>query len=103
MEELFRLTGLIVRFYKRIALVSVLLSAAVVWSQSVIGYYGILLGFWPKLFSFFLILGYVIFQNDRQFYYYKNLGVDKRTMLVAVGILDMVLYLTMFLLFLSVT
>ncbi len=51
--------------------------------------------FWIKVITLVILIGFVYSRYQPEFYYYKNLGIGKRMLLIAVASLDLLLYISM--------
>lgn len=83
---------LCLRFYGSSCIFSSLISVAIIHQSLGEGVSAIVLSFWFKLFTLLITLIFVWYQNSRRFYYYKNLGLSKKALLVSCFFLDFSLY-----------
>ncbi len=90
-----RLVRLILQFYRRFCVISLLISLYIVYESASQGAGVIAFSFWIKAITVAIIGGFVYFGYQHEFYYYKNLGIGKRTLLIAVTSLDLFLYMSM--------
>ncbi len=94
-SKTFRLIRLILRFYRRFCLFSLGISLYIVMESAPLGIAAIGFAFWIKAITLGIIIGFVSYRYQPEFYYYKNLGISKRTLLIAVSFLDLLLYISM--------
>lgn len=57
------------------------------------GWHGLILGTWPKCLTIALVLYLLSSFSKDQFYYYKNLGIGKKSLLVVTGLIDLFFFI----------
>jgi hypothetical protein len=86
----------ILRFYWRVSLPLILISAVIINVYLEFGISGMMFGFWTKLPTTAFVLAFSTYMYEKQFLYYKNLGVARTQLLTMTGVFDLILFFALF-------
>jgi hypothetical protein len=94
--KMVRLVRLILRFYRRFCLLALAISLFIIKESTAHGVEAIAIAFWTKVITAAIIGAFIWYRYQSGFYYYKNLGIGKGALLIAVTSLDLLLFILMF-------
>ena len=91
-----RKAGLIINFYKSYAFSAFAISVACMYFPFVYGLSTFSALFWFKIVTLIMIYYLNNTYKHHEFYYYKNLGVSKKTLWISTLSFDFILFISMF-------
>lgn len=86
---------LIFTFYKSFAFVNFLITLACIKIINQFGFNSFTVLFWFKIITLGLVFYFINDRKKEEFYYYKNLGVTKKTLWIVTITFDLILFITL--------